>query len=563
MLRRIPALPSDTLLISPLGGVGEVGKNSTLYQYDNHLLLVDAGVKFPEEALHGVDLVIPDFGYVTERPDDLIAILITHGHEDHIGAIPHLLMQLERQEPVPIYGAPLALGFIGVKLKEHGLREAADLRPIGPGERLPLGPFEAEAISVNHSVPDSLAFAIRTPVGLIVHTGDFKFDPTPVDGATTDADTFRRLGDEGVLALLSDCVRIEQPGWTPSERIVSEALGEILAKAPGRVIVTTFASNIGRLREVMRAGYQLGRRAAVVGRSMDENLKVARELGFLDLPTDVMIDLRSAQSLPPNQVVLLATGSQGEPTSVLSRMGAGDYRPLKILPQDTVVFSATAVPGNEETVAQSIDNLFRRGARVIYRALNERVHVSGHASREELKHMIELTRPRYCIPLHGEYRMLVLYRELAAEAGVPPESVFVMEIGDVLAFGPEGAERAGAIPSGSVLVDGLTIGGVTRVVLRDRRRLAADGIIVVSVAVDRETGELLSAPDVVARGFASPHDGEILEEARDRVERALRRVGQGEPEYGFLMDKIKDTLRLFIYEQTRQRPMILPVVTEV
>lgn len=556
-------MAADSLIICPLGGVGEVGKNSTIFQYGNEIILVDAGVKFPEESLHGIDLVIPDFGYVAERADTLLGLLVTHGHEDHIGAVPHLLLQLEREAPLPIYGPPLALGFIEVKLKEHGVRDRADLRPITSGERVQLGSFEAEAIAVNHSVPDSLAFAIRTPVGLIVHTGDFKFDPTPVEGATTDAETFRRLGDEGVLALLSDCVRIEQPGWTPSERIVSDALETIITEAPGRVIITTFASNIGRLREVMSAGYRIGRKTAIAGRSMDENLKVARRLGLLDVPMDAMVDLRSAQNMPPKEVLLLATGSQGEPTSVMSRMGMDDYRAVKILADDTVVFSASPVPGNEETVARSIDNLFRRGARVIYRAVNERVHVSGHASRDELKHMIELTRPRYCIPLHGEYRMLILYRELAAEAGVPPESVFVTEIGEVIEFGAEGARRNGALPSGSVLVDGLTIGGVTRVVLRDRRRLAGDGIVVVSVVLDRETGELLGAPDVVARGFAAPGDTELLEVARDRVERALRKLLQAEPEYAFIVDKIKETLSPFIYEQTRQRPMILPVVTEV
>lgn len=557
-------MSAESLLIAPLGGVGEVGKNSTLYQYGDSLLLVDAGVKFPEEALHGIDLVIPDFTYVAERRDKLLGLLITHGHEDHIGAVPHLLLQLGRREPLPIYGPPLALGFIEVKLKEYGVARHADLRPLSEGERVKLGSFEAEAIPVNHSVPHSLAFALRTPVGLFVHTGDFKFDPSPIDGSTTDAEIFRALGDEGVVALLSDCVRVEQPGWTPSERVVSEALDQIIATAPGRVVVTTFASNIGRLREVMRLAHRRGRRSAVAGRSMEQNLRVARELGYLDVPESALVDLRAAQHLPPREVVLLTTGSQGEPTSVLSRMGAGEYQPVKILPEDTVVFSATAVPGNEETVARSIDNLYRRGARVIYRAINNNVHVSGHASREELKYMLELVRPRYCIPLHGEFRMLVLYRELAAEVGIPPDSVFLVEIGQAIEFDRDGVARwAQPIPSGSVLVDGMNVRGVTRVVLRDRRRLAADGIIVVSVVVDRETGELLSPPDVVARGFAAPADGDLLEGARLRVEQALRKQIRMEPEYGFIVEKVRETLSPYIFEHTRQRPLILPVVTEV
>jgi ribonuclease J len=543
--------------------VGEVGKNSTLYQCGNDLMLVDAGVKFPEEGLHGIDLVIPDFGYVVEQQDSLLGLLVTHGHEDHIGAIPHLLLQLDRAAPVPIYGAPLALGFLQVKLREYGVADQAELVPISEGEMVQLGPFEAQAINVNHSVPQAFAFAIRTPVGLFVHTGDYKFDPTPVEGKTTDADILRQLGDEGVVALLSDCVRVEQPGWTPSERVVVEALDGIISTSPGRVIVTTFASNISRLHEVMRAGYRRGRRTAIAGRSMDQNLRVARDLGMLDVPEDAMIDIRSAQNLSPKQLILLTTGSQGEPTSVLSRMGAGEYQPIRILPEDTVVFSATPVPGNEETVARSIDNLYRRGARVIYRSINNNIHVSGHASREELKHMIELVRPRYCIPLHGEYRMLVLYRELAVEAGVAPDAVFVTEIGEGISFTRDGAYRASPVPSGSVLVDGLDVRGVTRVVLRDRRRLAADGVVVVAVAVDRETGELLTDPDIVARGFATRPDDALLDEARRRVEYALRKQARMEPEYGFIVEKIKETLGPFIFEQTRQRPMILPVVTEV
>jgi ribonuclease J len=473
-------------------------------------------------------------------------------------------MGLETQGKLPIYGSTLTLGLIGVKLREHGLVERVEPIALEPGEQVQLGPFSARTVGVNHSIPDAVAFAIQTPLGVVFHTGDFKFDPTPVEGKTTDIEALRALGDQGVLALLSDCVRVEQPGWTPSERQVYDSLQKILADSPGRVIITTFASNIGRLRDVTRSAYHLGRRTAVAGRSMDENLRVARTLGHFSVPEDAVIELRQAQSLPQNKLALLTTGSQGEPTSVLSRMAMGEHPHVKILPEDTVVFSASPVPGNEESVARSIDNLYRRGARVIYQAINPHVHVSGHASREELKYMVRLLRPRYCIPVHGEHRMLHLYADLAEEEGVAADNVFITEIGDVVEFGPDVAGINGSIPSGSVLVDGLTVGGVTRVVLRDRRRLAADGIVIASVAVDRETGELLAGPDIIARGFAAPRDGEIMDEARVVLEQALLQSFHGEaPDYGFLVGKIREVLGSYLYEQARQRPMILPVVTEV
>src|SRR5205085_8300924 len=342
---------------------------------------------------------------------------------------------------------------------------------------------------------------IRTAAGVVFHTGDFKFDPTPVEGRTTDNERLRQLGDEGILVLMSDCVRVEQAGWTASEAGVRQALEQLIDAAPGRVLVTTFASNIGRLREVVRSAHKLGRKTAIVGRSMEQNLKVARELGFMDIPDGSLVELRELNDMPPDKVVLLSTGSQGEPTSVLSRIARGDHPLVKIQENDTVIFSASPVPGNEESVARSIDNLFRRGARVVYQAIDPNVHCSGHASREELRHLLDLVHPRYLVPLHGEHRMLWLYRELAVESGMPSENVFVTEIGDVVDFGEGGAERQEPIPSGSVLVDGLTIGEVTNVVLRDRRRLAADGVLFVSVTLDRETGELLSGPDFVSRGF--------------------------------------------------------------
>jgi ribonuclease J len=551
--------------VSPMGGVGEVGKNSTLIEFGDELLLVDAGVKFPETELHGVDLVVCDYGYLADRLDDLLGIVFTHGHEDHIGGLPYLIMQLDPHDPIPIYGTPLTLGLISVKLKEHGMLGRVTQYPISEGASARLGPFEVEPIAVNHSIPDAVGLVIRSPVGTLFHTGDFKFDPTPVEGRTTDNERLRRLGDEGVLVLLSDCVRVEQSGWTASESGVREALEQLIQSAPGRVLVTTFASNIGRLREVVKSAHKLGRKTAVVGRSMEENLRVARELGFMNIPDGSLVELRETNDLPPDKVVLLSTGSQGEPTSVLSRIARGDHPLVKIQANDTVVFSASPVPGNEESVARSIDNLFRRGARVVYQMIDPRVHVSGHASREELKHLLDLVRPKYLVPLHGEHRMLWLFRELAAETGLPRENVFITEIGDVVAFNQEAAQREEAIPSGSVLVDGLTIGEVTNVVLRDRRRLAADGVLFVSITLDRETGELLSGPDFVSRGFLQlgAADEGLFEEARERVCAAVEGDQSRQPDVGYLVGKVRDTLNSFVYERTRRRPMILPVVTEV
>ncbi len=552
--------------VSPMGGVGEVGKNSALIEFGGDMVIVDAGVKFPEAELHGVDLVVCDYAYIGERLDSLLGILFTHGHEDHIGGLPYLIMQLDPHDPIPIYGTALTLGLISVKLREHGMLGRVIQHTISAGMHTQLGPFEIEPIAVNHSIPDAVGLVIRTPAGVLFHTGDFKFDPTPVEGKTTDNERLRALGDEGVLVLLSDCVRVEQPGWTASEAGVREELEMLIEKAPGRVLVTTFASNIGRLREVVRSAHKLGRKTAIVGRSMEQNLKVAGELGFMNIPEGSIVDLRQINSLAPDKVVLLSTGSQGEPTSVLSRIARGDHPLVKIQDDDTVIFSASPVPGNEESVARSIDNLFRRGARVVYQAIDPQVHCSGHASREELKHLLNLLHPRFLVPVHGEHRMLWLYRELAVEADMPRENVFLTEIGDVVAFGEDGATREAPIPSGSVLVDGLTIGDVTNVVLRDRRRLAADGVLFASVTLDRETGELLSGPDFVSRGFlqTDSNDAEgLFEDARERVTAALGGDAAHQPDVGYLVGKVRDVLNSLVYERTRRRPMILPFITEV
>lgn len=546
-----------------LGGVGEVGKNCTLFEYDDQMLMVDAGVKFPEAELLGVDLVIPDFGYVIEAADDLKAIIVTHGHEDHIGAIPFLIMQMDRSDPIPIYGTKMTLGLIQTKLREHRQMDRVKLVEFEPGEIIDLDPFIIEPVFVNHSVPGSVGFAIKTPAGTVFHTGDYKFDTNPVDGVKTDEVALRRLGDEGMLALFSDCVRVENPGWTGSESTVSENLEELIGAAAGRVIITTFASNLARLRQVVHIAHRLGRRVAIAGRSMDQNMKVAGEIGYLGAPDGVMIDLRESGNIPANKLVVLATGSQGEPSAVLSRMAMGDHPNVKIIPEDTVIFSAGPIPGNEETVARAIDNLYRRGAKVIYRAINEGVHVSGHSSQEELTHMLGLLRPKYCVPIHGEYRMLVLYKELAVRAGIPNENILIGDIGEVIDISQEKIAVNGTVPSGSMLVDGLTIGDVTNVVLRDRKRLAGDGVLIAAIVIDRETGELIGGPDLISRGIVDPRQDAILEEARDQLVDALKKVLRPEPSYGFLVGKIREVLSQFIYERIRRRPMILSVVTEV
>ena len=546
-----------------LGGVGEVGKNSTIFEYDDQMLMVDAGVKFPEAELHGVDLVIPDFGYVCEAADDLKAIIITHGHEDHIGAIPFLVMQMDRSEPIPIYGTRMTLGLINTKLKEHRQTHRVKLIEFEPGDVIDLDPFTIEPVYVSHSVPGSVGFAIETPVGSVFHTGDYKFDRQPVDGRGTDEEALRRLGDRGMLALFSDCVRVENRGWTGSESTVSENLEKLIGEASGRVIVTTFASNLARLRQVVHIAHRLGRKVAVAGRSMDQNLKVAAEIGYLGAPEGTIVDLRESNNIPPSQLVVLATGSQGEPTSVLSRMAMGDHPNVRIIEEDTVIFSAGPIPGNEETVARAIDNLYRRGAKVIYRAINEGVHVSGHSSQDELKHMLDLLRPKYCVPIHGEYRMLVLYKELAVDSGISAENVVIADIGEVIEISQDGIELNGTVPSGSMLVDGLTVGDVTQVVLRDRKRLAADGVLIAAIVVDRETGDLIGGPDLISRGIVDPRQDAILEEARDVLVDELKKVLRPEPSYGFLVGKIREVLSGFIYERIRRRPMILSVVTEV
>jgi ribonuclease J len=554
-------LSTEAVRIIPLGGVGEIGKNATLVEYGDDLLLVDAGLKFPEEEMLGIDLVIPDLAFLREVQHRLRAIVITHGHEDHIGALSYILASID----VPVYATSLTRGLIEVKLKEHKLLGKRRVELLVPGEITEIAPFSVQPFRVTHSIPDAVGLAIHTPAGTLVFTGDFKFDQTPVYGPPPDFATLAALGQRGVLALMSDCTRVEKAGYTPSERTLQRSFDNIIRDRPGRVIITTFASNITRVQQAIDVAYHHGRKVALVGRSMENNCAIASELNFLHYPEDTVYRLDDVRRFPLEEVMLITTGSQGEPSAALSRIATGDHRQIKAIAGDTVILSATPIPGNEETVARTIDNLMRLGADVIYEPLAD-VHVSGHGSREELKLMLNLLRPRYCVPVHGEYRHMVLYRRLAQEAGIPPENVLLAELGDVIQFDDEGVRKVDHHPVGSVLVDGVTVGGTTDVVLRDRQHLSRDGVLIVALTLDRTTGELVAGPEIVSRGLVEPglySEGSLVEQARGRVIDAIQDTSANTVEIGFVISKIKETMSEFVYQQVRQRPMILPVVTEV
>jgi len=535
----------------------------TAVEYENDFVLLDCGAKFPEEEQRGIDLIIPDITYVKERRRNLRAILITHGHEDHIGALPYVISQLHDREPIPIYGSPLALGFIEGKLLEARQDKYADCRPVSGGQRIPLGKLAAEFIHVTHSIPDTNAVAIHSPVGTIIDTADFKFDPTPVMGGPTDERRFRRLGDAGVLALFSDTVRIETAGSTPSERVVLETIDRVVKASRGQVIITTFASNISRIYMALLAAEKYGRKVAVAGRSMEQNARVALDLGYLDPGNGVLITLDEILRLPKEKRVLVITGSQGEAAAALSRIAAAEHPKIRVGKGDAVLVSATPVPGNEETVTRTIDNLFRRGATVIYSAVDRGVHVSGHAGRDELKRMLQLIRPKYAVPIHGEYRHMVLYRELCAEVGIPANRVLLPEIGGVIEFTAESAAQRGRVVAGATLVDRLGDRSNGQVTLRDRNNLTDDGIVVVTIVVDRESGKLIAGPTLVANGLKPELADGALREAERDLQRMLERRSPGEPQYGYLVQRTKETVGKSLYRRSKSRPMILPVVTEL
>ncbi|MHB1414927.1 MAG: ribonuclease J [Chloroflexota bacterium] len=547
------------LRVIALGGIREIGKNSTAVEYRGEMVLVDAGVKFPEEELRGIDLLIPDVSYIQQRRDHLRALLLTHGHEDHIGAVPYVLPLLAGDRPLPIYGSPLTVGFVRERLREHRIERLADLRPIEPRKRYQIGRFGAEFFRVAHSIPDSMALALHTPVGTLFFTGDFKLDQELPPSRRTDLEGITALGEAGVLALLSDATRSERPGATPSERVVTEALDSIIRAAPGRVIISTFASNIARLGDVLRTAARLGRRAALVGRSIEQNGRVAMELGYLpaDSPPSPVEDVLR---LPKRRQLLLTTGSQGEATAALSRMAAGIHPRVRIVEGDTVVISATPVPGNEETVAQTIDALFAQGAHVIYPGLDPTVHVSGHASQDELRQMIRSVQPRFVVPIHGEYRHLVLFGDLCREEGIGPERVYLPQLGQPLEFDRTGVRRGRPVPSGTLLVDRLEVGGRERIVLRREGEMAESGVVLAAVVIDRVSGRLVGDPTLTAKGF--PADSQ-LEVATQALRRELSRGRRGQPAYGDLVERTKQSVGRSIYRTMHKRPLIIPMVAEV
>jgi ribonuclease J len=548
-----------SLRVIPLGGLGEIGKNMLLLEYGEDIIAIDAGLMFPEEEMLGVDLVIPDIRYLEENRNRLKAFFITHGHEDHTGGLPYIL----RRVSAPIYCTPLTAGLITVKLKEHRLLQESEIRTIMPGESVQMGALRVEPFSVAHSIPDSVGFAIRTPVGTVVHTGDFKLDHTPVMGQVTDLAKLAALGTEGVLLLLADSTYSEVSGYTPSERVVGESLTQIMTTASGRVIVATFASLIARIQQVIDAAAFSGRRVFVTGRSMLDNVQMARERGYLEFPRELSMSVNDLRSLPDDQVTVITTGSQGEPTSALTRMGNGDHQHVQIVPGDTVVLSATPIPGNEALVYRTVDNLFRLGASVLYNRVAD-VHVRGHAAQEELKIVLSLVRPKYFVPIHGEYRHLVLHAKLARTMGVAHDNAFVLVDGDVLELDGERARvRERAVSADYVYVDGLGVGDVDHVVLRDRQHLATDGMVVIIIAIDKKTGKLIGRPDVVSRGVTSIEESEELQErTRDMVVASLEGADHI-AEFAVVQATVKDAIAKFLYDEIHRRPMVLPVAVEV
>jgi ribonuclease J len=544
----------------PLGGLGEIGRNMMALEYDDNIVIIDAGLMFPEEEMLGVDLVLPDVAYLVERKEKVLGFLLTHGHEDHVGALPYILPRLG----APVYGSRLTLGFIKAKLREHRVIEQAELREIKAGDVVELGPFKAEFIHVAHSIPDTTALAIETPVGMVVHSGDFKMDQTPVDMRPTDMARLSNIGDRGVLLLMSDSTNAERDGFTPSERTIGDAFQEIFGQCPGRIIVSTFASNIYRIQQALNTAARYKRKVAVIGRSMVNNLTIAQELGYIQMPGDVLIKVQDINKEPDEKLVILSSGSQGEPLSALTRIAAQEHPQVKLKSGDTVILSATPIPGNEELVSRTINNCYKHGARVFYSARN-RVHASGHASREELKLMLNLVRPKFFMPVHGEFRHLALHSEIAQDVGIGKDRVIVTDDGNTVEIGDGAPHFGNKVPAGYVFVDGLGVGDVGSVVLRDRRVLSQDGIFIVIVTVNKDTGKVVSGPDLISRGFVHQQTSDaLLESARQQVLNTINgRSSNGSVEWQVIKSSIRDSLSKFLYEQMRRRPMIIPIVVEV
>lgn len=554
------AKAQQKLQIIPLGGLGEIGKNMTVVRYGDDIIVIDAGLMFPDDDMLGIDLVIPDISYLVENKDMVKAIVLTHGHEDHIGALPYVMKQLS---DVPVYGTQLTLGILEGRLRENGV-SSNNLVTVQAGDTIRAACFQIGFIRVSHSIADSVGLAIRTPVGTVVHTGDFKFDQTPVDGKVMDFQKFAEVGEEGVLVLMADSTNAERPGFTMSERSVGQAFDASFRSAKGRIIIATFSSNVHRIQQVIESACKYNRKVAVLGRSMVNVVNISLELGYLDVPEGVLIDIDEIRNYPSSQVVIVTTGSQGEPMSALTRMAKSDHRKVDIAPDDTIIISATPIPGNEKLVSQTIDCLLKLGANVIYERTSG-IHVSGHASQEELKMMHNLIRPKFFIPVHGEYRHLVKHAKIAQELGMPKENVFIAENGSVLEFTQEKGTIAGKVTAGKILVDGLGVGDVGNIVLRDRRQLSQDGILIIVMTMDKASGTIVAGPDIVSRGFVYVRESEaLMEEAREKVKQALDKCEEGRiSEWSSIKSNVRDALGRYLYERTKRRPMILPIIMEI
>jgi ribonuclease J len=557
----VPPPPEEPYVrIIPIGGCGEIGRNMTLIETNDDIVAVDCGLMFPDDEMFGVDIVINDFTYLRERADKFRAVLVTHGHEDHIGGIAYLLKEFD----VPIVGTSLTLALVRAKLRDDKPKERT-FHSVKPGDRVRHGSIETEFIHTNHSVSGACALAIRTAVGIIFHTGDFKFDQTPIDGAPADFAAMARVGKEGVLCLLSDSTNAERPGHTPSERVVGDAFSNIFARAQGRIIVASFASNVPRIQQVVDHAQRFGRRIAFVGRSLLNVMHFASELGHLKIPQEMIVRIEDIDTYEPHEIVVMTTGSQGEPMSTLSRLAVRDHPKMKIIAGDTVVISATPIPGNEKSVWKTINNLCRLGATVIHGTASVLAHVSGHASQEELLLMLNLVRPRYFIPVHGEYRMLLAHAALAQKTGVDPANVFIAENGDVLQFTALGAEKVGKTYGGNVMVDGSGVGDIGEAVLRDRRHLGNDGIMMVVVSIDAEEARVVAGPDLVSRGvFYLPESEKTLEELKARLRDILDNTSaDGIRDIGTVKEHIRQGVSKAIFDKTRRKPIVVPVVMEV
>lgn len=549
----------EKLMVIPLGGLGEIGKNMTVIQYGNDIIVIDAGLAFPDDDMFGIDLVIPDMSYLIENRDKVRAVVITHGHEDHIGGLSYLLNEVN----VPVYATKLVCGLIEGKLKENHITNYT-LNEVQHGDEVQIGCMKVGFIHTNHSIPDASALYFRTPVGTIVHTGDFKMDLTPVDGRQMDIHKFAELGRRGVLLLMSDSTNAERPGYTESETTVGHAFRKAFRAAKGRIILATFASNISRIQQAINTAVQFKRKVTVLGRSMVNNVQIAIELGYLDVPEGVLIEPDELNRYPDDQILILTTGSQGEPMAGLSRMASNNHRSVSIMPGDTVIISATPIPGNETGVGRTIDNLMRLGANVIA-GRDKKIHVSGHASQEELKLMLELIKPKYFIPVHGEYRMLKTHGDLAVMMGVAKDHVLIGDNGQIFEFSNRSGHKTGHVNAGRVFVDGLGVGDVGNIVIRDRQQLAMEGVVIVVMTLAKGTSHPLAGPDIVSRGFVYVRDSEeLIREAHDRVAAVLERCEAGNiREWAVIKSQVRDTLSRYLYEKTRRRPMILPIIMEV